>query len=453
MSIHDSLLGRTFVDNATRALLGDARRLDAMLAFEAALARAQSRCGLVPTSALAPIAAACDARHYDVAALGDAARLAGNLAIPLIKALTAEVKAHDADAARWVHWGATSQDVIDTGLVLQLRDVFDHVDAALARMIETLAALTRTHRRSVMAGRTWLQQAVPTTFGLKTAGWLDALLRHRARLHELRPRVLVLQFGGAAGTLASLGEHADAVSRALAAELQLGAAALPWHTQRDRIVEVGAWFGLLAGTLGKIARDLSLMMQTEVAEVFEPAGAGRGGSSAMPHKRNPVGCAVALAAAIRTPHLVATLYSAMAQEHERGLGNWPAEWETLPELIGLTGGSLAAMQDVLAGLDVDTARMRRNLDATHGLLFAERASMKLAEALGKSTAHHLVEQASKRVLAEQRPLRAVLGDDPQVAALLDDAALAALFDPLTTLGDNDAFIDRVLADVPASGHS
>ncbi|MGH8447047.1 MAG: 3-carboxy-cis,cis-muconate cycloisomerase [Solimonas sp.] len=440
-----SLMDRLFVDTATQRLFSDTRRIGAMLSFEAALARAEARCGLLPASAAAAIEAQCDAGLYDYAALGDDARRAGNLAIPLVKALTARVRERDPEAARWVHWGATSQDAIDTGLVLQLRDALAQTDTALAQIVAVLATLTRMHRNSVMAGRTWLQQAVPTTFGLKTAGWLDALSRHRQRLRELQPRLLVLQFGGAAGTLAALGAQADAVASALAGELQLDLPPLPWHAHRDRLVEAGAVLGLVAGTLGKIARDLSLMMQTEIGEAFEPAGAGRGGSSTMPHKRNPVGCAIALAAATRVPHLVATLYSAMPQEHERGLGNWPAEWDTLPDIFRLSGGSLAAMHEVLAGLEVDTARMRSNLEATHGLLYAERVAMALAGTLGKQAAHQLVEQAAQRAIAERRSLREVLAEDAAVGRMLDPAALAALFDADSALGNSDLYIDRVLA--------
>ena len=427
------------------AVLSDSARLQGMLDFEAALARAEARCGLIPASAIEPIAFACKAALYDLAELGDAGRLAGNLAIPMVKSLTAAVKAHDAEAARFVHWGATSQDAIDTGLVLQLRHAFDLLDSGCAALIAVLTQLANEHRDTVMAGRTWLQQAVPVTFGLKAAGWLDALLRQRERLGETRTRVLALQFGGAAGTLASLDDRGLEVAQALADELRLTLPALPWHTQRDRIAETGACVALLIGTLGKIARDLSLMMQTEVGEVFEPAAEGKGGSSAMPHKRNPVGCATVLANAMRAPGLLSTLFSAMPQEHERGLGNWPAEWDTLPELLRLAAGSLATLTPTLAGLEVRADRMRENLDRTLGLLFAERVSMALAHSLGKQAAHHAIERLSKRVIAERRHLRDLICDDADLASRLSSQQLDALFDPAGSLGMAGAFVDRAIA--------
>ena len=271
--------------------------------------------------------------RFDLPSIGLAAARAGNLAIPLIKELTNLVARSDQEAARYVHWGATSQDAIDTGLVLQLRDAFDAIESDLQHLCETLAQMALDHRTTSLPARTWMQQAVPTVFGLKVAGWLDALTRHRARLQETRQRVLVLQFGGAAGTLASLGADGMKVAQELAKELKLGLPELPWHSHRDRIVEVGTTLALLVGTLGKIARDISLQTQTEIAEVFEPSGDGRGGSSTMPHKRNPVTCAVILSAAQQVPALASSLLSAMPQEHERGLGGWHAEWQTLPELV------------------------------------------------------------------------------------------------------------------------
>ena len=436
---------RLFGAAVMNACLGDRARLQGMLDFEAALARAEAACGVIPAAAVAPIESACDAGAYELAALADSARLAGNLAIPMVRQLTAAVKQQNPEAARWVHWGATSQDAIDTGLVLQLRSALDLLDAGCAALDATLASLAREHRDTVMAGRTWLQQAVPVTFGLKAAGWLDSLRRQRQRLAETRRRVLALQFGGAAGTLASLGDAGLRVAEALAAELRLSLPALPWHTARDRVVETGAVVGLLIGCLGKIARDLSLMMQTEVGEVLEPAAEGKGGSSAMPHKRNPVGCATVLANALRAPGLVSTLYAALVQEHERGLGNWPAEWDTLPELLRMAAGSLETLQPTLAGLEVRTQRMRRNLDQTQGLLFAERLSMALAETLGKSEAHHAVEQLSQRAVSEDRSLRALIAEDPRLSALLPAGRLDALFDPQTAIGLAPDFVDRVLA--------
>ncbi|WP_295973721.1 3-carboxy-cis,cis-muconate cycloisomerase [uncultured Xanthomonas sp.] len=445
MSVSESLLRPLFGDPAVDALFDDRARLQAMLDVEAALARAQARCGVIPADAAAPIAAACDAARYDLPALAAATALAGNPAIPLVKALTAQVAAADEDAARWVHWGATSQDIIDSGAVLQLRAALDHVEAKLDALCTALAALAQRERDTGLPGRTLLQQAVPVTFGLKAAGWLDALQRSRRRLQALREDALVLQFGGAAGTLAALQSQGLAVAEALAEELRLPLPALPWHAARDRIGEIGAAFALLAGSLGKIGRDVALLMQSEVAEAFEPAAAGKGGSSAMPHKRNPVGCVVAIAAATRAPGLLATLFAALPQEHERAVGGWHAEWETLPELVRLSAGSLAQVRVLIEGLELDRARMSAHLDSHGGLLYAEAVAVPLAAHLGKAAAHALVETAVRRALATQQHLRAVLAEEPQVTAVLAPADLDALFASDSWRGMATVWIERVLA--------
>jgi len=429
---------------AMQAVFSARQTLQSMLDVEAALASALVRAGVVPARALPAIRRACQADLYDPAALQAAGRLAGNLAIPLVKALTAEVAARSRPAAKYVHWGATSQDIIDTGLVLQMRAGFGLLLADLARLDRVVAALARRHRRSVMAGRTWLQQAAPVTFGLKAAGWLSALRRDRARLRRAAAETAVLQFGGAVGTLAALGPAAPKVASALAAELRLVLPDLSWHGQRDRIVEAASALGILTGNLGKIARDVSLLMQTEIAEVAEPAAAGRGGSSTMPHKRNAVGCAAVLALAQRVPPLVAALMAAMPQEHERGLGGWQAEWPLLPEVFELTAGALAQMTDALDGLEVDAARMRRNLDATDGLIMAEAVALALAGKIGKPAAHHLLETASLEAVRRRQPLQVVLHGMPEVMRHLDAAALRRLFMPANYLGQADRQITRVL---------
>jgi 3-carboxy-cis,cis-muconate cycloisomerase len=434
-----------FTTDAMREIFSDRGRLQGMLDFEAALARAEARVGVIPASAVPAIEAHCRAELFDVEELARGAVSAGNAAIPLVKELTALVAREDQDAARFVHFGATSQDAMDTGLVLQLRGALDQIEADLARLSGALAALADVHRRTPLAGRTWLQQALPITFGLKAAGWLSAVERHRARMRELHPRVLVVQFGGAAGTLAALGERGMDVASALAEELSLGMPDLPWHAHRDRVAEVATVLGLLTGTLGKVARDISLLMQTEVGEAFEPAVPGRGGSSTMPHKRNPVGSAVMLSAALRVPSLVAVMLTAMVQEHERGLGGWHAEWETLPEICALTAGALSHLIQVVEGLEVDAARMRANLDATNGLILAEAAAMALGEHIGRPRAHELVEQAGRRASAQGRPLRDVLAGDPQVQAHLSSDDLDRLFDPLNYLGLAERMVERALA--------
>lgn len=416
-----------------------------MLDVEAALARAEAVAGLIPPAAAKAIAASCRAELLDGELLAGAAAPAGNLAIPLVAQLTALVARDDADASRYVHWGATSQDVVDTGLMLQLRGAVDVIQDELARLADVLAGLAREHRRTPVAARTWMQHALPTAFGLRVAGWLDAVGRHRDRLAEAARRCLVLQFGGAAGTLAALEDKGLEVAEWLARELKLGLPDLPWHTHRDRMAELATVLGLCAGTLGKIARDISLAAQSEVAELNEPAGQGRGGSSTLPHKRNPVTAAVVLAAATRIPGLVATLLTAMGQEQERGLGGWHAEWEALPEIVGLVGGALHHLTETMAGLEVDTARMRENLDATRGLIYAEAVQMALAGPLGRAAAHERVAADCRRAAAEGRHLRDVLASDPVVAGHLSGEALDRLFDPQGYLGVADRLIDCVLA--------
>ena len=425
-------------------LFSDQACVQRMLDFEAALAVAEARQGVIPAAAAPAIARHCDAAGIDMAQLARAAGAAGNLAIPLVKQLTARVAEAGAEAAKYVHWGATSQDAIATGLVLQLRDALAAIDTGVAALAAALAALAQEHSGTVMAGRTWMQHALPTTFGLKAAGWLDALLRHQDRLAELRRRVLVLQFGGAAGTLASLGDKGLAVAADLAGELKLGLPAMPWHAHQDRLAEVAGVLGLLVGTLGKMARDISLLMQTEVAEASEPAAPGRGGSSTMPHKRNPVGCAAVLAAAVRVPGLVATMLSGMVQEHERALGGWQAEWESLPEIVRLAGGALQQMEQVAAGLTVDARRMRANLDATRGQIMAEAVSLELGRGIGRMAAHEVVERAARRAAESGRRVEEALAVGDAGRSGLPGGALERLLDPAGYTGQAAAFTGQVL---------
>jgi 3-carboxy-cis,cis-muconate cycloisomerase len=430
---------------AMRAVCDDATTIQHMLDFEAALAHAEAATGVIPASAVEPIAKACKAESFDIASLAEAATRSGNLAIPLVKALTANVAKADAEAARYVHWGATSQDVIDTAAMLSLRAGIDVLLVDLDRAIAGFAALARKHRNTAVVARTWLQHALPMPFGLKLAEYAAALHRSKLRLKRLRAETLALQFGGAAGTLAALGDKGLAVSEALARELKLPLPEAPWHTHRDRIAEAASIFAIISGSCGKIARDVSLMMQTDVGEAFEPAGAGRGGSSTMPHKRNPVAAASALGAATMAPNLAATIFAAQVQDHERSAGPWHAEWPTLPALILVTSGALAAIVDLAEGLEVDVARMRANLDATHGLIMAEAVTFALAEKIGKSDAHRLMEAASKKAVADQKHLRDVLTSDSRVTAHLDAKQIAALFEPMAYQGVSQALIDRLLA--------
>jgi 3-carboxy-cis,cis-muconate cycloisomerase len=439
------LLAPMLSSAAMRAVCDDATYLQHMLGFEAALARAEAATGVIPARAAAPIAKACKAGAFDLDALAEAATRSGNLAIPLVKALTANVAKADPDAARYVHWGATSQDVIDTATMLGLRAAIDALLSDTDRAIAGFAKLAAKHRDTAMVARTWLQHALPMPFGLKLAEYAAALHRSRTRLQRLRSEGLALQFGGAAGTLAALGDKGLLVADKLAQELELPLPDAPWHTHRDRIAEAASVFAVLAGTCGKIARDLQLLMQTDVAEAFEPSGDGRGGSSTMPHKRNPVAAATALAAATMAPGLAATIFAAQVQDHERSAGPWHAEWPTLPMLLLVTSGALAATVDIAEGLEVDAARMRVNLEATHGLIMAEAVTMALAETIGKSEAHHLVETASKKAVADKKHLRDILAKDPKVTALLSADKLAKLFEPMAYQGVSQALIDRLLA--------
>lgn len=439
------LLAPLLSSPAMRAVCDDTAHLQHMLDFEAALARAEASAGVIPASAVAAIEAACKADQFDMAALADAATRSGNLAIPLVKALTAKVAKADAEAARYVHWGATSQDVIDSATMLGLRAAIDALLADLDRAVAGFAALAVKHRNTAVVARTWLQHALPMPFGLKLAEYASALHRSRLRLKRLRAEGLALQFGGAAGTLAALGDKGLVVAEQLAKELQLPLPDAPWHTHRDRIAEVASVLAILSGSCGKIARDVSLMMQTDVGEAFEPSGEGRGGSSTMPHKRNPVASASALGAATMAPNLAAAIFAAQIQDHERSAGPWHAEWPTLPMLLLVTSGALAAIVDIAEGLEVDAVRMRANLDTTHGLIMAEAVTFALAEKLGKSDAHHLVEAATKRAVAEKKHLRDVLTADPKVSTQLSADAIAKLFEPMDYQGVSQTLIDRLLA--------
>lgn len=442
----NQLFDAYFTAPAMRAIFCDAGRVQGMLDFEAALARAEARVGLIPAEAVAPIEAACKAELYDYPALAQAIPTAGNSAIPLVKALGKRIAATYPEAERYVHLGATSQDAMDSGLVLQLRAAIGLLESDLAKLAAALAAQAERHIDTPLAGRTWLQQATPVTLGMKLAGVLGAVTRHRQRLSELKPRLLSLQFGGASGSLAALGEAGWSVSGALAQELELTLPEQPWHTQRDRLVEFASLLGMIAGSLGKLGRDLSLLMQTEAGEVFEPSAPGKGGSSTMPHKRNPVSAAVLIGAATRAPGLVATMFAAMPQEHERSLGLWHAEWDTLPELCCLVSGALQQALLVVPGLEVDAARMRANLELTQGLVLAEAVSIALAQKIGRDAAHHLIEQCCKQAVREGVHLRAVLGANTEVSAQLSADELDRLLDAAHYLGQARRWVERAVAE-------
>ncbi|MEP7100538.1 MAG: 3-carboxy-cis,cis-muconate cycloisomerase [Burkholderiales bacterium] len=420
---------------AMTEVFGEAAIVQGMLDFEAALARAQAAEGVIPGAVAAPITAACRVEHFDLDAIVAAGSVAGTLAIPLVKQLTALVAANDAPAAGYVHWGSTSQDVIDTAMVLATRRALALIDIRLGELTNALLKLVDEHGDAPMLGRTLMQPALVISVGFKLVAWVAPLVRARQRLRGAAQAALKLQLGGAVGTLSVMGERGARVAQRMADDLQLGHAPGAWHTQRDEWVALGCEIGLLCGTLGKIAKDISLLAQGEIAEVAEPSGGGRGGSSAMPHKRNPVASMIAIAASLRAPHRVAALLAAMPQEHERGLGNWQAELAEWPGLFMSAHGALNALADAAAGLSVDTARMRRNIDALNGLVFAEAAAMLLAQHLGKARAQALLESLSRRAVSEQRPLLALVQEAVAATATLGAKVSA---DELRAVFDADA---------------
>jgi 3-carboxy-cis,cis-muconate cycloisomerase len=437
-----SLTTPLFASAAMRAVFDDRARLQRMLEFEAKLSRAQASLGIVSASAVDAIVQACDPEFYDVAAIAAAAGPAGNIAVPLVEALSAEVAKSAVDAAQYVHWGASDLDVIDTALVMELRAVIDVLTADLDRAIAAFAALASKYRRQAMAARTSLQHALPIPFGLRVAGYAAALARARARLLRLRKEVLVLQFGGAAGTLAVLGENAFQVSQRLSALLDLTLPDAPWHSHRDRVAEVAACLAILAGTCGKIGRDVALMMQTDVAEAFEPAAPGR---CTVPQMRKPLAAATAIAAATTAPNLAATIFAAQVQEHERAADAGMVEWSTFPLLALVTSGALANIVAIAEGIEINAERMRRNLDATGGLIMAEHIAIALAAKVGKAQADALIEEAIGKAIAEKHPFEEVLAADERVSAHLSPAKLTKLFEPLANQGAAQIFIERQVA--------
>ena len=428
---------------ALAAVCSDQSIVRAMLDFEVALARVEAQLGVIPHVAADAIAKAANVDFFDAGELSRATLRAGTPGIPLVKALIERVRAVNAKAAAFVHWGATSQDVADTAFILLLKRARPLLEADHLRLIRALADLAERHKDTVMLGRTLLQPAPPITFGLKAAGWKAAAQRGWARVDGRLAETLLLQFGGASGTLAALGENGDAVGRALAQELGLPYPDAPWHTYRDRLAALVAACGVDTGSLGKMARDISLLMQGEVGEVAEPGGGGRGGSSSMPHKQNPIACSLTLAAAHRVPGLVAGFLSSMVQEHERGVGGWQAEWPILADVVQATGLAAASMAEAAEGMTVDPARMRANIEATGGVIFAERAAMMLSESLGRDAAHKLLAQAARDCIAQKRRLVEVLKEIPEVTRAIPPDVLQTLDTPEDYLGAAEEFRKRL----------
>ena len=435
------IFGTLYGSDAMRAVFDDHAFLQRMLDVEAALARVQARLGIIPTEAADAIAAAATVENLDTAELAASVCNVGYPVVGLVKGLSRAA----GEAGRWTHWGATTQDIMDTALVLQMREGLDLLRRDLAALVAALAAQAERHRRTLMAARTHLQHALPTTFGLKCAIWLAPLAADIERLDQLRPRLERVQFGGAAGTLASLGDRGIAVMEGLAAELGLVAPPAPWHVARDGFAEAVSFLGLLCGSLAKLAFDLILLTQTEVGEVGEPHVTGRGSSSTMPQKRNPIASEYILAAARGVQALVPLMQGAMAQDQERGTGPWQTELLAIPQAFVLAHGAVLHAKTIAEGLVVDAERMRRNLDATGGLIMAEAVMMGLAPHVGREAAHHILQHASDVALNERIGLAEALGREPTVTEKLDRAEIARLTDPARYLGAADAFIDRVLA--------
>jgi 3-carboxy-cis,cis-muconate cycloisomerase len=431
-----SLYSDFFYSTEINELFSDRNTIAQMLRFEAALAQAQAEQGIISETSAAIIAECCQADLIDIDKLKTEIKLGGNAAIPLVKQLTRIVKNNDVEASKYVHLGATSQDVVDTATVLQIQMYGVWLEEKLTVLRQSLIKITEKHRNTLMIGRTLLQQARPITFGLKTAGWLEGVSRSQTRIKEAQERVLVVQLVGAVGS--GNANISSEVRQIMAKSLGLKPA-LSWQTQRDTIAEWASVLGILTGTLGKMAKDVSLLMQTEVGEVFEGAGEGKGGSSTMPHKRNPVTCAAILANATRVPHLIASIFSAMPQEHERSAGLWHSEWEVLTQIMGLAAGTVERAIDLIEHLEVDEKRMLANLELTQGLIYAENVSLALAPKMGKINAHELIEKACKSAIIQQKHLKEVLID-----LKVDLPNLEELFKPENSIGLSLEMIDGVI---------
>jgi 3-carboxy-cis,cis-muconate cycloisomerase len=442
-SLIDSAVFRDiFSTEAMRRVWSDENRVTKYLDFEAALARAQARLGIIPQEAAEEICKHCNVGEIDFAKLKTQTERIGYPVLPVVQQLVALCRD---GLGEWCHWGATTQDITDSATVMQIREALVIVEAHIDHIAEALADLAGQYRDTPMAGRSNLQQAVPITFGYKMATILAAFDRHKQRLNELRPRVLVGEFGGAAGTLSSLAGRGLETQAELMKELKLGQPAIAWHTVRDTIAEVGCFLGLVTGICGKIALDVKLLMQTEVEEVYEPFAEGRGSSSTMPQKRNPISSVYITALTSVVRQQTAALLDAMVEDHERATGPWEIEWIVLPEIFCLTAGALAQTEFVLTGLQVDEKKMRSNLDLTKGLIVSEAVMMGLGPYLGRQYAHDLVYDICRKVVATGRPLVDLLAENAEITKHLDRAALTKLCDPANYLGEAGAMVDRVLA--------
>lgn len=449
-TILDSAIFRDiFTTEAMRNVFSDGNRIQKYLDIEAALARVQARLGIIPHEAAEEICKHCMVEKLDIAKLKTQTERIGYPVLPVVQQLVALC---DGNLGEWCHWGATTQDITDTATILQIREAFVLVEQDIEAICASLANLARRYRDTPMAGRSNLQQATPITFGYKMAALLATFERHRERLGQLKPRVLVGQFGGATGTLASLGGNGLKMQAALMDELGLGRPEIAWHTARDRIAEAGCFLALVAGTLGKIATDIKLMMQTEVEEVFEPFHEGRGSSSTMPQKRNPISSVYITAQIAVIRQLAAALLEAMIEDHERATGQWQIEWIVLPEIFMLSAGALSQTKLLLGGLQVDEKKMLANLGITRGLIVSEAVMMELGPHLGRQRAHDLVYDVCRKVIATGRPLAELLAEEKEIARHFNRTAIDKMCDPANYLGLSGEMVDRVLSARSARTH-
>jgi len=445
--VDSAIFGNLFSTEAMRQVWSDENRTRKYLDIEAALARVQARLGIIPAKAAAEIVRNCRLERIDLSKLRAQTERIGYPVLGVVQQL---VELCADGLGEWCHWGATTQDITDTATVLQIREGLVLVENDLTAISAAMAELASRHRDTPMIGRSNLQQAVPVTFGYKMAGILSAIERHRARLAELRPRVLMGEFAGAAGTLASLGQGGLETQAGLMKELGLAQPAIAWHTLRDTIAEVGCFLGLVTGTLGKLALDVKLMMQTEVGEAYEPFAHGRGSSSTMPQKRNPISSCYIHACASVVRQQVAALLDAMLADHERSTGPWEIEWIALPEAFLLTAGALNQAKAVVAGLEVDAKRMRANLDSTKGLVVSEAVMMGLAPYLGRERAHDLVYDLCREAIRQDRSLLDLLSENAAITKHVDRKKLSELCDPSNYLGLSGVMVDRVLERIRAA---
>lgn len=440
-AIDSEIFGNLFGTAAMRHVFADETLIQRYLDVEAALARVQARMGIIPDEAAAEITAKARFEHFDFEAYKQGVARVSYPILPLVEGIVAMCKD---DLGEYSHWGTTTQDIMDSALSLQIRDALEIIETDLDAIANVLAELARKHRDTPVAGRSHLQHALPVTFGYKAAVWLSGVERHRKRLADLKPRATLVQFSGAAGTLASLGEDGLKIQDALADELGLGRPEITWHTMRDNVAEIVNWMALLTGTLGKIGTDVLMMTQTEVGEVFEAFKHGRGASSTMPQKRNPVSCELMIVAAKAMRQHAGMMLDGMLQDHERASGPWHLEWLTIPQAFVTTAGAISQGRELLEGLEVDSERMRRNLDLTNGMIVSEAVMMGLAPHMGRQVAHDVVYDACRDAVVQDKSLYEILSAMPQITDALPDDELKAMCDPANYTGLAGEMVDRML---------